>query len=112
MASDSPQSQSDAEIRQKIVGTWIFDLDEIKGTETYFADGRYTSVATINYGHTNEVQSLVGTWGVTNGILTARTPNPWKDYKVVRVDDHELVMQWNARKSGGPTFTTKQKRKL
>jgi len=111
-AGDSPQPQSDADIRQKIVGTWMIDYDSVKGTETYFTDGRYLSVATYYSGHTNWVENLTGTWGVTNGILTAQVPTArrWKDYKVIRVDDQELVMKWNTKKSGDLIYTTTQMR--
>ena len=111
-AGESPQPQSDAEIRQKIVGTWVIDYDDVKGTETYFADGRYTSVATLHFGHTIEVETLAGTWGVTNGILTAQvsTAARWKDYRVIRVDDQKLVMKWNTNKNGDLSYTTTQRR--
>jgi hypothetical protein len=113
MAGDSQQPQSDADIRQKIVGTWIIDLENCKGTETYLADGRYKANATWNYsGVTNEVENVEGTWGVTNGLLTAQVPTArqWKDCKVIRVDGDELVLTWNTKRKGDRTDTTTQKR--
>lgn len=111
-----PQRQSDTDIRQKILGQWIMDLGDLKGTETYFADGKYVCIATNYniYNHTNWVQSLAGTWGVTNGILTAQLPKShrWKDYEVIRVDDNELIMKWNTNRGAARfTYTTIQHRR-
>ena len=70
VAGDAQQLQSDSVLRQKIVGTWIVNLDLCKGTETYFADGRFEARAVWNYsGVTNSIDQVTGTWGITNGDI-------------------------------------------
>ena len=109
--SSSTRSQTDNEIRQKIVGTWSVDLAIGKGTETYSADGSFISKFIYNYaGHTNEEENVTGTWLVKEGILKVQVPgaSSFKNYKVIRVDDRELVMKHDAKKSGGTTFKVTQ----
>jgi hypothetical protein len=94
-AEDHQANQSDAEISQKIVGTWIVDIDELpafsaKGTETFASDGSYVVKTTfIRHGKQREVQ-FEGKWQIKDGFLIG-TNFMHDRNKILRVDDNELV---------------------
>ena len=71
----NPQTPpSDAEIRQKVVGTWTVDMQSpggisVKGTVTIASDGSFVSNMTI-VGHDSKQEvSYEGTWQVKDGAL-------------------------------------------
>jgi hypothetical protein len=94
-AEDHQANQSDAEISQKIVGTWIVDIDEspeysVKGAKTFSSDGSYVVKARItHYGKWRDEQ-FEGTWQIKDGHLIG-TNFAHDSEKILRVDDEELV---------------------
>lgn len=105
---NSQDPQSDAEIRQKMVGTWIVDAGttnrtgpyscSAKGTETYSSNGCYISRCSILDQGKLHYEKMEGIWRVESGILTDTVTNkdtgvpggPPKYYehaKVIRVDE-------------------------
>ena len=76
---------SDVQIRQKAVGTWKLDSDSTNSI-TFNSDGSASS--TIDGGQ--------GTWEVTNGVfimIENGTGGDTETGKVVRIDDHEWILQ-------------------
>ena len=129
-AGEVVQQQSDDDIREKIGGTWLIDVEQTnvssaKGTETYFADGRYAVVVSICFGGTTNVDNVQGTWGVTNGLLTLTIPRSSNDvfgkvlsgdwrllyYRVIRVDDRELTIKGDAKEIWQEYTSTKKRSK-
>jgi hypothetical protein len=121
--ADASSRQSDAEIRQKIVGTWILDVGTTnrtgpysfseKGTETYFSNGSFVMKATILDGGKEHQERVEGVWHVEAGMLTdsvtnavgvpGGAPQNYEHARVIRVDDRELIM-----KSAGLTIKRKR----
>jgi hypothetical protein len=111
-AIDPPQ-QSDAEIRQKIAGTWIIDLGTTKtngpylfsarGTVTYSTNGSYVVRARVSEDAKVHDERFEGFWHVKDGILTDTVTNyvgTWlanpKNYevaRVIKVDESELILE-------------------
>jgi hypothetical protein len=122
-ADEAQKSQSDAEIRQKIVGTWI--IDEVtsngtysaKGTITYASDSNYVAKATVVEGGRTRNVKYEGMWQVENGILTDTITyaigiegTPAKNFehcKIICVNDQELVRYLGTKPS---KFITTEKR--
>jgi hypothetical protein len=118
MAADS-SPQSDAEICQKIIGTWIIDIGttnetlSAKGTETYSSNGCFIVKMTILDGGKEHQERFEGVWHIEGGILIDSVTNALgvlggapKNYeyaRVIRVDDRELIL-----KSAGLTIKRKR----
>jgi hypothetical protein len=94
-AEDHQANQSDAEISQKIIGTWIVDIEEspdytVKGSNTFSSDGSYVVKARITqYGKWRDEQ-FDGTWQIKDGLLIGTNFTHDRE-KILRVDDEELV---------------------
>jgi hypothetical protein len=125
MAGDSLKPQSDADIRQKIVGTWIIDLETMnhtgpysysaKGTVTYSSNGCYVAKAAVLDSGKAREEKYEGFWSVNDGILTDTItnangmlgitngigfsgPNPkFEVAKVLHVDENELILESGKR---------------
>lgn len=111
-AAPQPSPPSDAQIIQKIVGTWLVELSgkgaTLKGTETFLADGKIVSKYHITGIHGDVDVVSNSTWQVKDGVLTetlTETSNPKMETvgttshrKIIRVDDEELVYQ---KENGG-----------
>jgi hypothetical protein len=124
-ADESRQSQSDAEIRQKIVGTWLIDYGttnqtwSAKCSITYALDGCYVAKATITDEGSIHEEKHEGMWRVDSAWLTCTVTNavgvkggPGKFFahdKIVRVDDHELICL-SGTNSAHRIFTSRYKR--
>jgi hypothetical protein len=124
-ADESHQSQTDAEIRQKIVGTWILDSGttnqtwSAKGSITYASDGCYVAKATITDKGSTHEEKYEGMWQVEGAWLTCTVTNavgvkggPGKFFahdKIVRVGDHELICA-SGTNSAHHIFTSTYKR--
>jgi hypothetical protein len=108
----SLQPQSEADISQKIVGTWIFDsstnnLGEklplpITGTETFSSNGVFVAKLvnaklTKQNGGKEQVKTYNGTWRIHNETLAAWVIDEqgqrglFMNPKVAQVDDNELI---------------------
>jgi hypothetical protein len=111
---------SDAELREKVAGTWIVDSQSpkgisIKGTVTILADKRFISRATVTIGDQKQEIGYEGRWEVKDGFLietitksnTKMAPvgDTTRD-KIIRVNNEELVYQTEQ----GQTITRKRKR--
>jgi len=74
-SSTEPQTHpTDAEIRQKIVGTWLVDTrlangNSVVGTEAILVSGVITSKATLTLGDKKEELEFTGKWQVKDGYL-------------------------------------------
>lgn len=75
--------QSDTEIRQKIIGTWIenysFTLSNrlvaVSQKLTYATDGYYSATETISSDGKISVKKCEGLWALQNGVLTYSITN-------------------------------------
>ena len=108
-AGESSQPQSDAEIRQKIIGTWIIYTEtkgktySAKGTVTYFTNGCYVAKAVVlDGGKTHEerfeglshVEACVLTDTVTNSVgMLGGSPRNFELARVIKVDENELILK-------------------
>jgi len=108
--------QSDAEIRQKLVGVWIVDIGtnsqiySAKGTIAYASNSCYVAKAVVSEGNSSHEETYEGMWEVKQGILTATItnaigikgqPGKWFDHaKVVRIDERELILKSGTNQSG------------
>jgi|ERR1035437_6488614 hypothetical protein len=87
------KSLRDAEIRQKIVGTWAIDSQPI--TFTFSSDGSFLAADTAKHTKTE------GRWRIESGdyILTTSNMTTAKSYseryRIVRISDHDLASRWN-----------------
>ena len=113
IADKSAPSQSDAEIRQKIVGTWIIDVGttngaySAKGTVTYSTNGCYVAKARVLDGGKAHEERYEGLWHVEDGVLTDTVTNTvgipfpqgniFEHAKVLRVNENELVLESGKR---------------
>ena len=102
-AEEHQANQSDAEINQKIIGTWIVDIDELpafsaKGTETFSSDGSYVVKATIIQHGKQREEQFEGKWQIKDGFLIGTNFMHDKN-KILRVDDDELVYLSDGRLS-------------
>jgi hypothetical protein len=108
MSGDSQQTQSDADFRQKIVGTWIVDIGTTndalwaKGYETYSSDGCFVAEITFTMDGKTDMERAAGRWQIINGILLAANTNVaaikagtlernYENCKLIRIDDYQLV---------------------
>ena len=103
---------SDAEIRQKVVGTWIVDTHStngvsIEGTVTIFSDSKFISKATASVGDKKQELEYEGTWQVKDRYLIETitksgskliTAGKVTRDKIIRVDDQELVFRTESGK--------------
>jgi len=88
---------SDAELRQKVQGTWMPYHDSRKTTE-HKADGSFVFKFTLEL--TNEM-TAEGTWQIKDGFMVTTITNAsWPDaklevnrYKIVHIDDHEMILR-------------------
>ena len=97
----------DAEIRQKIIGTWVpdprTDSDEYQSM-TIRSDGSFTTV--ISRKVVRE-----GTWDLQSGMMRltttngAPTPNGFRYHSIGSVDDHNLVCGIDISVAGRMRFT-------
>jgi hypothetical protein len=117
-ADEPPAPPGDDDIRQKVVGTWIVDINSstgvsIKGTVRILSDGSFISKATASLRGEKLEIDYEGTWRVKGGYLIetitksdselARVGKVTSD-KILRVDDHELSYEM----VGGKMVTRKR----
>ena len=117
--ADEPQTPpSDDEIRQKVVGTWMVDINSvtgvsIKGTVRILSDGSFVSKATAMLRGEKLEIAYEGNWRVKGGYLIETITKSDSELaqigkvtsdKVIRVDDHELSYQI----AGGKRVTRKR----
>jgi hypothetical protein len=113
LASTEPQKDpSDAEIRQKVVGTWFVDLHSsngvsIAGTVTIVSDSKFISKATMTIGDKKQEVNYEGTWQAKDGFLIETITKSGAKFapvgkvtrdKIINVDDQELVIQTESGK--------------
>jgi len=113
LATTEPQKEpSDAEIRQKVVGTWIVDIHStngvsIEGTVTIVPDSKFISKATATVGDKKQELDYEGIWQPKDGYLIETitksdskliTVGKVTHDKIIRVDDQELVFQTESGK--------------
>jgi len=106
-ATETQKEPSDAEIRQKVVGTWIVDIHStngvsIEGTVTFVSDSEFISKATVTVSDKKQEMKYEGIWQAKDGYLietitksnskTIPIGKVTRD-KIIRVDDQELVFQ-------------------
>jgi hypothetical protein len=106
-ATESQAAPRDPLIRQKVVGTWIVDMQSpngtsLKGTVVIGADGQFVSKATIVRDSNRKSLQFAGTWQVQDRFLVetitssdsslAPTGKTTRD-RIIRVNDQELVYQ-------------------
>ena len=119
-ANEPQKTPSDAAIREKVVGTWIVDLQShngfsIKGTATIVSENKFISTVTVTTGDRREEMGYEGRWDVKDGFLIetitksdsrmAPVGMVTRD-KVIRVNDQELVYLTEE----GKTVTRKRKK--
>ena len=117
--ADEPQMPpSDDEIRQKVVGTWMVDINSvtgvsIKGTVRILSDGSFVSKAIATLRGEKLKIDYEGNWRVKGGYLIETITKSDSEHtqigkvtsdKVVRVDDHEFSYE----NAGGKSVTTKR----
>ena len=109
-SADSQHLQSDADFRQKILGTWEgsrtnrgMEASWGKAFETFRSNGCFTEETVVFTKGLPESNTLSGFWQINNGILemnitnmvsgtnnyasSARSTN-----KLIRIDAHEMVV--------------------
>ena len=105
-SAGNPQTPpSDADIRQKVVGTWTVGMQSaggisIKGTVTIASDGGFVSSMTI-VGHDSKQEvSYEGTWQVKGGALIETVTKSDSKMtpvgvvtrdRIISVDEYQLV---------------------
>ena len=109
---------SDADIQQKLVGTWIKEMNlddgvQVRSVTVFRPDGSYAGKGTIVESNKTQWASEAGTFLVRGGVLiltmtkhsstNARLPVVTRD-RMVRLDDRELVMQSEERPDLEVTF--------
>jgi hypothetical protein len=112
-AAVEPPQQSDAEIGQKIIGTWIIDVATKKtngpysysarGTVSYSTNGCYVAQAKVKEDGKVHDERFEGYWHVKDGILTdtvtnyvgmwSSGPKNFEVARVVKVDETELILE-------------------
>ena len=83
----SSMALDDATINQKIVGAW--KMSTVPSIVTFQSDGTFTQTNTMNH------STCVGTWQVSNEVLTSK-PTDGKigeRIKIVSIDDSKFVAQ-------------------
>ncbi len=129
--SPGEEQASDSELRQKLTGTWIVEVRDpdgsssTKGTWTVAADDSYTSELSGTVSNELRTTTLQGYIQVRNGFLIETTTNAIPHWipevkrgrlppegatsriKIVRLDDHELVIETN--QFGSVLYTKKSK---
>ena len=102
------QSQDDAALRAKIIGTWITanvilpDRSEVRDVaSTLRPDGTWFSEYTIDRAGGSRKQTTMGTWRIENGSMielqtnvdgvTDPSEKPGSS-KIVRLDEHEMIL--------------------
>jgi len=106
-AEQSQTAQSDGEIRSKVVGTWVVDLQSpngmsMKGTVTIASGDKFVTKMILTMGDRKQEMNIEGTWETKDGFLVetitksdsklAAVGSVTRD-KIIRVDDQELVYQ-------------------
>jgi hypothetical protein len=96
-------SQDDAELRQKIIGTWATDGLCLKGSTTFVPDGMAVSQNSVVSTNCNvRVATYIEeTWQIQDSVMTATvtkssnpdlTPVGWVSRaRIIRIDDGEAV---------------------
>jgi hypothetical protein len=81
VSADSQQAQSDADLRQKLVGTWTHETERtntdhwFKRTEIYRPNGSfYWEVQSLFYGNT-KLKTAAGFWQINRGIMKLTVTN-------------------------------------
>ena len=102
---------SDADIQQKLAGTWIKEMNlndgvQVRSVTVFRPDGSYTGKGTIVGSNETQWASEAGTFLVRGGVLiltltkhsstNARLPVVTRD-RIVRLTDRELVMKSEER---------------
>ena len=92
VAADTNQPLTDADIKQKIVGTWTVNDEGDKGIITFNADGTGSGPDAKDTNNLIKVK-----WSVTGGYLVVSETDPTDQSegstnKIVRLNDHEMVL--------------------
>jgi major membrane immunogen (membrane-anchored lipoprotein) len=99
--------RDDAEIQDKLTGTWVFDFGNgVQSTVVQHQDGSYRTHIT---GFTDgSVHILEGTMLAKDGVLIDTITNDNRTnepvprssrVRIVRLNDHEMVLRWDSMQS-------------
>ena len=108
MAACSRQSDEDAALRTKIIGTWttadvvLPDLAQVSDvTSTFQSDGSWINRYTITRAGGSRKQMTSGTWQIEKGFMielqtnadgVVDTTEKPGNSKIIRLDSHEMVL--------------------
>ncbi len=105
----------DAELRQKITGTWTVNSNGINGTISVASDGSFISKFSVIGTKITSELIYQGTWRVKDGVLITTITNvdglephepvgKIRNMKILHMDEHEMAYLVN-----GETITARRK---